>query len=72
MFTFTVNFHQYHPTVPPPYTIGIVELDEQTNLRVTTNLVNVGPDALRCGMPVQVLFEVHGDFFVPVFEPAIT
>ncbi len=69
VFTFTINFHEYNPAVPPPYAIGIVELDEQPDLRLLTNVVNCEPDELQCGMPVRVLFEQHGDVFVPVFEP---
>ncbi len=69
LFTFTVNFQPYHPDVAPPYVIGIVELDEQPGLRIPTNIVNCEPETLRCGMPVRVLFEHHGDVFVPLFEP---
>ncbi len=69
IFTFTENFQQFHPDAPPPYVIAIVELDEQPDLRLPTNIVNADPAALRCGMPVRVLFEQHADVFVPVFEP---
>ncbi|MGH8986197.1 MAG: Zn-ribbon domain-containing OB-fold protein [Acidimicrobiia bacterium] len=70
LFTFTINHHQYHPDVPPPYVVAIVELDEQSGLRLPTNIVHASGADLRCGMPVQVLFEQHGNVFVPVFEPA--
>jgi uncharacterized OB-fold protein len=72
VFTFTVNMHQYNPSVPAPYIIALVELDEQPDLRLPTNIVNCEIEAVRCGMPVQVLFEQHGNVFVPVFEPAST
>lgn len=70
VFTFTVNRHAFNPTVPLPYVIAIVELDEQPDLRFTTNIVNCAPEAVSVGMPVRVLFEQHGEVFVPVFEPA--
>ena len=70
LFTFTVNLQQFHPDVPPPYVIAIVELDEQADLRLPTNVVNCDPESLWCGMPVRVLFERNGDVFLPVFEPA--
>lgn len=70
IFTFTVNFHEYNPAVPPPYVIAIVELDEQADLRLPTNIVSCEPDQLRCGLAVRVRFEQHGEVFVPVFEPA--
>jgi uncharacterized OB-fold protein len=69
VFTFTVNHQPFHPKVTPPYAIAIVELVEQTDLRMPTNLVNCELDRLSCGMPVRVLFEQHGEIFVPLFEP---
>jgi uncharacterized OB-fold protein len=69
LFTYTANFQQFHPDVAPPYVIGIVELVEQADLRLPTNIVNCDPEALDVGMPVRVRFEQHGEAFVPVFEP---
>lgn len=67
VFTFTVNHQQYHPEVPPPYVIAVVELAEQADLRLPTNLVDCDPGAVRIGAPVCVRFEQHGEVFVPVF-----
>lgn len=69
VFTFTVNHQAFRPEVPPPYVIAIVELAEQADLRIPTNLVACDPDRLTCGMPVRVCFERHGEIFVPLFEP---
>jgi uncharacterized OB-fold protein len=69
VFTYTVNRHPYNPGVPGPYVIAIVELEEQPGLRFTTNIVNVDPEMVDVGMPVQVAFERYDDIFVPVFEP---
>jgi uncharacterized OB-fold protein len=68
VFTFTVNQHQYHPDVPPPYTIAIIELDEQDDLRLAANVVGDN-GSVRIGMPVEVTFEEHGEHAVPVFTP---
>ena len=70
VFTFTVNRHQYHPDVPVPYVIAIVELAEQVGLRFTTNVVDCDPEAVEIGMPVRVDFEPAGDAWAPVFRPA--
>ena len=70
VFTFTVNHHPYNPAVPPPYVIAVVELVEQDDLRLPTNIVDCDPEQVGCGMPVQVRFEHHGAVFVPVFAPA--
>jgi uncharacterized OB-fold protein len=69
VFTFTLNQHPFNPAVPPPYLIAIVELDEQADLRLPANLVNCDFDRASCGMRVRVLFEQHGEVFVPLFEP---
>jgi uncharacterized OB-fold protein len=69
VFTFTVNRHPFHPAVPVPYVIAIVELEDQPDLRFTTNVVHCDPEDVHIGMPVRVTFERHEDVFVPVFEP---
>ena len=71
IFTFTVNEQQFHPDVAPPYVIAIVVLDEQDDLRLPTNIVNADSDTLQVGTPVRVLFEQHGEVFVPIFEPEL-
>jgi len=71
VFTFTVNYHAFNPRVPPPYVIAIVQLPEQDDLRIATNIVNCAPGAVEIGMPVRVLFEPHGELLVPVFEPDV-
>jgi uncharacterized OB-fold protein len=52
-----------------PYVIGFVELDE--GVRLFTNIVDVRPEDLRCGMRVQCRFEPSLDpqLWVPVFAP---
>jgi uncharacterized protein len=69
VFAYTVNQYQFHPEVQPPNTIVIVQLDEQDDLRIPTDLVNASDDELYCGLPVQVLFERQGEIFYPLFEP---
>jgi uncharacterized OB-fold protein len=70
VFTFTVNHHPFHPAVPVPYVIAIVELDEQDDLRLLTDLVEVDPAVVSIGMRVHVAFEQHDERWVPVFRPA--
>jgi uncharacterized OB-fold protein len=71
VFTFTVNHQPFNPAVPVPYVIAIVQLDEQADLRIATNIVDCEPDSVYIGLPVEVRFERHdvGDdaVFVPVF-----
>jgi uncharacterized protein len=70
VYTFTVNHYQFHPDVAPPNIIAIVQLDEQDDLRVATNLVHCVEEDVTVGLPVTVLFEEHGEVYYPVFEPA--
>ena len=69
VWTWTLNAYQYHPEVPPPYLVAIVVLDEQDDLRLATNLIRMEEADVHDGMPVQVVFEDHGEVFYPVFEP---
>ena len=54
VFTYTVNHHPYNPEIPIPYVIAIVELAEQSGLRVAANIVDCEPDSVTCGMSVDI------------------
>jgi uncharacterized protein len=69
VFTYTVSHQQFHPDVPTPFVIALVELVEQPGLRVVTNIVDCDPASVYSGMPVRVRFEQHDSVFVPVFAP---
>lgn len=69
VFTFTINSQAFHPDVPTPYVIALVELEEQAGLTVPTNIVGIDPTDVAIGMPVRVRFEENGDAWVPLFEP---
>ncbi|KUI04841.1 OB-fold domain-containing protein [Mycobacterium sp. IS-3022] len=71
VFTYTVNHQPFNPAIPVPYVIAIVELDEQPDLRIATNIVDCQPDSIRVGLPVEVRFEnrLDGEGFAPVFAP---
>jgi hypothetical protein len=49
--------------------IAIVELDEQSGLRLTTNIVNCDIGGVVIGMRVRVLFERCADVWLPLFQP---
>ena len=46
-----------------------MSIDEQPDVRLTTNLVDVEPEDVRIGMPVRVLFEHVDDVWLPLFTP---
>lgn len=68
--TYTVNHQRWMPGIEVPYVIAIVELVEQRNLRLTTNIVGCPPEAVHIGMPVKVTFHKASDeITLPLFEP---
>jgi uncharacterized protein len=71
VFTYTINYQPFNPAVPVPYVIAIVTLEEQSDLRIATNIVDCEPDSVHIGLPVEVRFEhaAGDDVFVPVFAP---
>ena len=50
-----------------PYIVAIVELDEKTGLRLTSNVLDCGIDDVAIGMPVTVGFIARHDVWYPVF-----
>jgi uncharacterized OB-fold protein len=51
-----------------PYVLAIVELEEGP--RLMTNVVGCAPDAVRIGMPVEVVFDdVTPEVTLPKFRP---
>jgi uncharacterized protein len=69
VFTYTVNYHPYNPDIPTPYVIAIVELAEQSGLRLAANIVDCEPDSVKCGMAVDVRPERSAGG-APLFAPA--
>ena len=54
----------------PPYVIAHVELEEQTGLLLTVNILDCPVDQVRIGMPVEVAFkEVTEEVSLPQFRP---
>jgi len=67
--SFTLNVQQWVPGADP-YIVAWVSIDEQSDVRLTTNLVGVEPDDVRIGMAVKVTFEHDDDVYLPLFRPA--
>jgi uncharacterized OB-fold protein len=69
LFSYTVNHQQFIPWLPPPYVLAIVSLEEQEDVHLTTRLVDVAPEDVCIGLPVSVVFERHGEIYLPLFAP---
>lgn len=68
----TVNHQPWHPAFPPPYVIAVVAIDEDPDVRLTTNLVEVDPDAVSIGLEVEVVFQPEDDVWLPLFRPVVS
>ena len=71
VYSFTVTHKNQAPGFREelPYVLAIVELAEGP--RLMTNIVGCAPDAVRIGMPVEVVFDdVTPEVTLPRFRPA--
>jgi uncharacterized OB-fold protein len=69
VFSFTVMHRAYHPAFKAPYTLAVIELDE--GVRITSNVVGIEPSKVKCGMPVEVMFDkLSEEVTLPRFRPA--
>jgi uncharacterized OB-fold protein len=69
VYSFTVNHQSWdRGTSGSVYAIAVVELDEQSGLRVLSNVVGCVPEMLHIGARVRVGFRPEGEMFIPVFE----
>ena len=66
--SYVVPYHPPLPMFPQPYVVVLVDLDEGT--RVVSNLIDVAPEDVRIGMPVEVTFTaVDDELTLPMFRP---
>ncbi len=68
VYSFGIYRRSYHPGLPAPYVVALVELEEGP--RLVSNVVGCMPEDVRIDMPLRVRFEASGEFVLPRFEPA--
>lgn len=66
----TINHQPFVPGVATPFAIAVVNIAEQDDVNLTTNILDAAPEEVAPGMPVQVTFEQRGEVYVPLFKPA--
>lgn len=67
--TYTVNHQQWFPG-SEHYVIAWVAIEEQPDIRLTTNIVDVDEHEVEIGMPVKVVFEkIDDEVYLPLFTP---
>ena len=70
VFSFNIMHQVYHPAFAAemPYAVVVVQLEE--GARMVSNLVGVKPQEIKCGMPVEVVFEkLNDEVTLPKFGP---
>lgn len=66
---YTINRQPWLPGYPPPYVVAMIELAEQPDVRVVSNVVGIAPEAVAPGLEVEVFFEQWEDIWIPLFRP---
>lgn len=66
--SYTINHERWLPGLEVPFVFGVIELHEQAELYVFTNLL-APVDTVRVGQTVAVEFERHEDVWLPMFRP---
>ncbi len=72
LYTYSVGMQAFHPWFEDriPYLLAVVELDEQPNLRLVSNIVECTEDEVHVGMALEVIFEkVNEELTLPMFRP---
>jgi uncharacterized OB-fold protein len=68
VYSYTIVHRAPRPEFAVPYVVAIVELEEGWHM--LSNVVGCAPEALRVGLPVEVVFEREGDVVLPRFRPS--
>ena len=74
VYTFTIAEQAFHPWFADklPYVIAVVELVEQHNLKMVSNIVDCAIEDVRCGMEVEAVFRsVSEDLTLPMVRPRL-
>ncbi len=70
VYSFNIMHQVYHPGFARevPYAVVVIQLEEGP--RMVSNLVGIKPHEIRCGMPVEVVFEkLNDEVSIPKFRP---
>jgi uncharacterized OB-fold protein len=74
---YTINRQPWIPGLDPPYIVAMVELTEEPDVRLITNIVGIAVEDIRVGLEVEVFFEdwtaMTGEestrVWIPLFRP---
>ena len=70
VYTFTTVHRPIAPEQPLPTLIAVVALEGSGGKRIISNLVDVDPEKVEIGMPVEIVWEdMSDDLAIPRFKP---
>lgn len=70
VYTYTTVHRPIAAAQELPYYIAVISLEDSGGLRMISNLVDVNPDELEIGMPVELVWEdMSDDLAIPRFRP---
>jgi uncharacterized OB-fold protein len=70
LYSFTISFRDFVPGVYPPYAIALVDIDEESGVRILSNLVNCYQDEIAIGMRLRPIFkDIDESTGLVFFEP---
>ncbi len=70
VFAFNIHYRAFHPGFQKdvPYVYALIDLEEGPMFG--SNIIGCAPEAVKIGMPVEVVYEDVGDqFTLPRFKP---
>jgi len=69
VFSFTIMHRAYHLAFKAPYALAVIQLNE--GVKMTSNVIGIEPSKVKCGMPVEVVWDQLSDeVTLPRFRPA--
>ena len=72
LYTFTIMHQVMNPGFASAVPYNVAQVDLHEGVRVTSNIVRIGNDALRIGMKLEAVFEDVGEgVSIPKFRPAV-
>lgn len=68
VYSYVVMHHSLTPGLAAPYVVAVVTLAEGP--RFLTNIVDIAPNDVEIGMPVEIRFGPAEPYRLPVFAPS--
>ena len=70
IYTYTIVHRPLAAGQKLPFVIAVVSLEDAGGVRIISNVVGCDPDAVRIGMPVELVWEdMSAELAIPRFRP---